>query len=251
MGKKNGSPAGPVPARSIMVTKRCETEPGPWGWGRLVRDVCLGISVGTPAGAPRTHSSRAPGAPRTAGQYGAGRGLLGLGPTAGSGSRSREGGGVGRRGRPRSAPRALTTIGCAAADVTAHRPGSDRDPGRAHLFLITWEVSLAPSLLPFPSSFILFSPRKLPRGHRRSLPSAPVPIPSHPIPVPRGLQFLDPPARPTPPPPPPPPRHCSPLVANFGRRLSPTLPVLRCAEVTYSFPEVGLCSSISPPLATS
>lgn len=217
--------------------------PGP---RRLLGNIC-GYSCRSPAhpqlpgprrSAHRGAVRRRPGAPRARPHR---RQRL---PVAG-------GGGVGRRGRPRSAPRALTTIGCAAADVTAHRPGSDRDPGRAHLFLITWEVFLAPSLLPFPSSFILFSPRKLPRGHRRSLPSAPVPIPSHPIPVPRGLQFLDPPARPTPPPPPPPPRHCSPLVANFGRRLSPTLPVLRCAEVTYSFPEVGLCSSISPPLATS
>lgn len=142
-------------------------------------------------------------------------------------------GGLGRRGRPRSAPRALTTIGCAAADVTAHRPGSERDPGRAHLFLIAWEVSLSPSLFPFPSDFILFSPRKLPRGY---LPSVPVPIPSPfrggcssrtPHPIPRS---------------PPPLRHCSPLVANFGHRRSPALPVLRYAKVTYSFPEVGLRS---------
>lgn len=55
----------------------------------------------------------------------------------------------------------LTTIGCATADVTSHQGrGTNVTQAGFHLFLITWEVSLAHLppffLLPFPPLFLFY-----------------------------------------------------------------------------------------------
>lgn len=78
------------------------------------------------------------------------------------GSLSRQSGGRrgGQRGGPSlPVPLALTTIGYATADVTSHQGrGANVTQAGAHLFLITWEVSLSPipPSFPLPFSFFFF-----------------------------------------------------------------------------------------------
>lgn len=78
---------------------------------------------------------------------------------------SRQGGGRRDRkgeGRPLSSPLpvplVLTTIGYATTDVTSHQGrGANVTQAGAHLFLITWEVSLTHLLLPFPLYAFIFN----------------------------------------------------------------------------------------------